>query len=281
LYGWPLVKKGNTMKTLIFFSLPGVLLAATPPAVPIKILPARTVTVGERSVIDIDVAPLQNTLIVLPLNERVRNIFNGDAADWAVEQPPGAASRYLSIKVKTDDPVTTTISVISDHEKSYTFRLVRNAVQGDSKVFVDPDSQLAADIAKPADWVPRAEADARVAASEQAAKDAETKAAAAKLAADSQDEQFRAEYPSKLRFDYKFDRKKAELFGVQAMFTDGRFFYIRADPTEAPALYESKDGKPSLIQWTFRDGVYTAGKIVTDGWLTIGKERLLFHREGA
>ena len=97
------------IKAIILFGIPGFVLAAAVHEPVAKILPARTVVVGERSVIQVDVAPLQDTLIVLPVNERIRHVFNGDAADWSVEQPTGAASRYLSVKVKTDDPVTTTI----------------------------------------------------------------------------------------------------------------------------------------------------------------------------
>ena len=269
------------IKTICFFSFSGLVLAAAAPPPVAKILPARTVVVGERSVIQVDVAPLQDTLIVLPVNERIRHVFNGDAADWSVEQPTSAASRYLSVKVKTDDPVTTTISVVSDHDKSYTFRLVRNAEQGDSKLFVDPDSQLAADIAAPSEWVPRSELEKARASSELAAKEAEQQAAAAKARAETDAEAFRASYPAQLHFDYRFDQKKADKFGVEAIWRDSRFTYIRADTQEAPSFYEVKDGKPSLVQWSLKDGVYTVEKVIADGYLAIGKERLLIHREGA
>ncbi len=265
------------MKVLLFISLSGALVAA--PAVPVKILAARTVVVSERSVIDIDIAPLQNTLIVLPANERVRNVFNGDAGNWSVEVPPGPPSRYLSIKVKTDDPVSTTVSVISDHEKSYSFRLLRNTVQGDSKVFIDADSQLAANLAKPADWVPRAEIETAKAASEKAQKEAETAAAEAKAKADTDAESFRATYPSTLRFDYKFDKKKARDFGVEGIFHDSKFTYVRAESQEPPIFYELRDGKPSLVAWDLRNGIYTVSRIVDNGYLTIGKQRLEFSRE--
>jgi type IV secretion system protein VirB9 len=263
------------------FSIAALASAAAPQPPVAKILPARTVVVGERSVISVDVAPLQDTLIVLPANERIRHIFNGDAADWLVEQPAGTASRYLSVKVKTDDSVTTTISVVSDHDKSYTFRLVRNVAQGDSKLFIDPDSQLAADIAAPSEWVPREELEKEKAASEFATREAGQTAAAAKAKADTEVEAFRASYPAQLHFDYRFDQKKADKLGVEAIWRDARFTYIRADTQEAPSFYEVKDGKPSLVQWSLKDGVYTVEKVIVEGYLAIGKERLLIHREGA
>ena len=45
--------------------------------------------------------------------------------------------------------------------------------------------------------------------------------------------------------------------------------------------YEVKDGKPSLIQYTFKDGRYTIPKILDDGYLRVGKSELKFHRETA
>jgi type IV secretion system protein VirB9 len=268
------------MKTpsLLLALLSGPLFAAAPVA---KILPARTVVVGERSVIEVNVAPLQDTLIVLPANERIRHLFNGDSADWSVEMPTGPASRYLSVKVKTDDPVTTTISVVSDHDKSYTFRLVRNVEQADSKLFIDPDSQLAADISAPSEWVPRSELEKSRQTNEAAAKQAIDAANEAKARAATEAEVFRANYPSQLHFDYKFDEKKAQKFGVQAVWRDNRFTYIRADSHEAPAFWEINDNKPSLVQWSLKDGIYTVDKIINDGYLAIGKERLAIHREGA
>ena len=47
---------------------------------------------------------------------------------------------------------------------------------------------------------------------------------------------------------------------------------------ETPALYELKDGKGSLINFDFNDGLYTIPKTVLVGYLTIGKQRVEFHR---
>ena len=64
------------------------------------------------------------------------------------------------------------------------------------------------------------------------------------------------------------------------MWRDERFTYIRALPEEAPALYESKDGKPSMVPYDFADGLYVTRRPLGDGWLQIGKRKLRFRRTG-
>jgi type IV secretion system protein VirB9 len=66
---------------------------------------------------------------------------------------------------------------------------------------------------------------------------------------------------------------------VKEIFSDDKFTYIRATPQEAPALYEVKDGKPSLVQFDFHDGVYTVTKLLDRGYLAIGKQKVSFERE--
>jgi type IV secretion system protein VirB9 len=41
-----------------------------------------------------------------------------------------------------------------------------------------------------------------------------------------------------------------------------------------------KDGKPSLINFDFADGLYTVPKEVAHGYLTIGKKKVEFDRIG-
>lgn len=49
------------------------------------------------------------------------------------------------------------------------------------------------------------------------------------------------------------------------------------------ALYEiDGDGKPSLIEYSFEDGVYIAKKVLYDGYFAVGKKKsnkLVFHRD--
>lgn len=246
-------------------------------AVPARVDNPRAVIVGERSVVDVYVAQFQDTLIVLPPAEKVRQTFVGDSANWVLttgksEEP----TRYISVKVKEPIVKQTTVNVLSDHDKSYTFRLIMSADHCDSEVFIDPDSQLSQELAKPPVFVPAAEvdrakkdaADAKAAA-DRAIKQEETKTR-------NESESFRAKYPGTLRFDYHWDQKEGDKLGVVQIFRDDRFTYIAAQPQETPTLYEVKDGKPSLVNFDFANGLYTVPKRIERGYLAIGKQRMNF-----
>ena len=69
--------------------------------------------------------------------------------------------------------------------------------------------------------------------------------------------------------------------GLEAAWSDDKFTYFRG--SKVLALYEiNEDGKPSLIQYSYSDGVYTVPKILYDGYFAIGtkkENKLTFHRE--
>ena len=237
----------------------------------------RTVVVGERSVVDVYVSQFQDTLIVLPPSEKVRQTFVGDSVNWMLttgksEEP----TRYISIKVKDPLVKQTTVNVLSDHDKSYTFRLIMSDEHCDSKVFVDPDSQLSQELSKPPVFVSAAElekarkeaADARAEATQTIQRE--------QLKATSATEAFRAKYPASLKFDYRWDQKVGDKLGVLQIFRDEKFTYIAAQPQETPTLYEIKDGKPSLINFDYANGLYTVPKRLEKGYLAIGKQRMDF-----
>lgn len=253
-----------------------ILLAKADPS-PARVDNPRNVVVGERSVVDIYLSQFQDTLIVLPPSEKVRQIFVGDSANWVLTTGKSdEPTRYISIKVK--DPIVkqTTVNVLSDHDKSYTFRLILSGDHCDSKVFIDPDSQLSQELAKPPVFVPAAE----VETAKKEAASAKTEAAQAvqreQAKAQNEVEAFRAKYPGTLRFDYRWDQKVGDKLGVLQIFRDDKFTYIAAQPQETPTLYEVKDGKPSLINFDFANGLYTVPKRIERGYLAIGKQRMDF-----
>jgi type IV secretory pathway VirB9-like protein len=246
-------------------------------AAPAKVDNPRSVVVGERSVVDVYLSQFQDTLIVLPPTEKVRQTFVGDSANWVLTTGKSdEPTRYISVKVKEPIVKQTTVNVLSDHDKSYTFRLILSADHCDSKIFIDPDSQLSQDLAKPPVFVAAAElervkkeaADAKASAT-QAVQTEKSKAEAAA-------ESFRAKYPGSLRFDYRWDQKVGEKLGVLQIFRDDKFTYIAAQPQETPTLYEVKDGKPSLVNFDFANGLYTVPKRIERGYLAIGKQKMDF-----
>jgi type IV secretion system protein VirB9 len=58
--------------------------------------------------------------------------------------------------------------------------------------------------------------------------------------------------------------------GIHSIFHDAKFTYVSANPQETPALYEIKDGKPSIIAFDFRDGLYSTARIIDQGYLAVG-----------
>jgi len=90
-------------------------------------------------------------------------------------------------------------------------------------------------------------------------------------------EQVRANYPDTMQFAYNFKKDKPP-FNVEAVWHDDKFTYLRGQFQETPALYEVKDGKLSLINFDFSNGLYIVPKELDRGYLTIGKQKVEFHR---
>jgi type IV secretion system protein VirB9 len=257
----------------------GQLHAATDPH-PLQPSAPRTVMVTEAETPpQVRAGLLQSTLIVLPAEEKVANVFAGDTVDWVFDGGH-VASRFISVKPRTAN-ASTDIHIVSDHGNEYTLQLreVSNDPDShfDSKVFINPGDQAAKDrLAQLPVFVPAAELDKakQEAATAKAAQAAELKAEQTKA------EQYRSEYPGSLHFDFVWDEKKAKELGLQQIWRDDKFTYLRGVFRETPALYELKDKKGSLINFDFSDGLYTVPKQLENGYLAIGKQKVEFHRVG-
>jgi type IV secretion system protein VirB9 len=238
----------------------------------------RTITVSEADMPPVIRAGLlQSTLILLPTEEKVANVFAGDTVDWVFDGGH-LASRFISIKPKVAGS-TTDVHIVSDHGNEYTLQL--REVSGDddphfdSKIFITPGDKTAKDrLVELPVFVPAAELDKvkQEAAAAQAAQAATQKSEATK------EEAYRSQYPGTLHFDYSWDKAKAKALGLDQIWRDDKFTYLRGKFQETPALYEVKDKKPSLINFDFNDGLYTAPKQLDSGYLEIGKQKVDFHR---
>jgi type IV secretory pathway VirB9-like protein len=220
---------------------------------------------------------LQSTLILLPAEEKIATVFGGDTLDWVFDGGH-VASRFISIKPKVANS-STDIHIISDHGNEYTLQL--REVSGDtdphfdSKVFITPGDKAAKDklIELPV-FVPAAELD-KVKLEAATAKAAE---ASERKAEETKAEQYRSQYPGSLHFDFTWDQKKAKELGLQQIWRDDKFTYLRGQFQETPALYELKDKKGSLINFDYSDGLYTVPKELEHGYLAIGKQKVEFSR---
>ncbi len=227
-------------------------------------------------------ALLQSTLIELPVEEKVATVFGGDTVSWVFDAGH-VASRYISIKPKVADS-TTDLHIVSDHGNEYTIQLREiSSDKGDphfdSKVYVTSgDPKAAENMAKPPVFVPAAEAEAKEAQLKKEADDARKAAEADHKTLATAVETYKANYPGTLHFDYTWDQKKGAVLGIQQIWGDDKFTYVRGVFQETPALYELKDKKGSLIKYDFANGLYTIPKVVTQGYLSIGKQRVDFHQ---
>jgi type IV secretory pathway VirB9-like protein len=238
----------------------------------------RTITIHESDAPPVIRAGLlQSTLILLPAEEKVATVFGGDTVDWVFDGGH-VASRFISVKPKLANS-TTDVHIVSDHGNEYTLQL--REVSGDedahfdSKVILAPGDQTAKDklIELPV-FVPAAELD-KAKQDTAAAKAAE---ASARRAEEGDAEQYRSQYPGSLHFDYTWDQTKGKLLGLQQIWRDDKFTYLRGVFQETPALYELKDGKGSLINFDYNAGLYTVPKELESGYLAIGKQKVDFHR---
>jgi type IV secretory pathway VirB9-like protein len=227
---------------------------------------------------------LQSTLIELPAEEKVATVFGGDTVNWVFDAGH-VASRYISIKPKVAD-ATTDLHIVSDHGNDYTIELheissEKDNPHFDSKVYISSsDAKAAENIAKAPVFVPAAEAEAKEAQLKKEADDAKKAAEADHKAVASAAETFKASYPGTLHFDYTWDQKKGAALGIQQIWRDDKFTYLRGQFQETPALYEVKDKKPSLINFDYNNGLYTVPKELESGYLAIGKQKVEFHRTG-
>ncbi len=240
----------------------------------------RTVTVSEADTPPVIRAGLlQSTLIVLPAEEKVANVFAGDTVDWVFDGGH-VASRFISVKPKVASG-STDIHVVSDHGNEYTLQLHEVSSETDphfdSKVFIAPGDQAAKDrLTQLPVFVPAAELDK----AKQEATAAKAAQAAELKAEETKAEQYRSQYPGSLHFDYSWDKAKGKALGLEEIWRDDKFTYLRGQFQETPALYELKDGKGSLINFDFNAGLYTVPKQLEHGYLAIGKQKVEFHRAG-
>ena len=240
----------------------------------------RTVTVSEADTPPVIRAGLlQSTLIVLPAEEKVANVFAGDTVDWLFDGGH-VASRFISVKPKVANS-STDVHIVSDHGNEYTLQLHEVSSDQDphfdSKVFIAPSDQAAKDrLTQLPVFVPVAELDK----AKQEATAAKAAQAAELKAEETKAEQYRSQYPGSLHFDYTWDKSKGKALGLEEIWRDDKFTYLRGQFQETPALYELKDGKGSLINFDFNGGLYTVPKQLEHGYLAIGKQKVEFHREG-
>ena len=236
---------------------------------------------GQDQIVRIRAKTRHTTVIVLPATENVLDFVVGDSEYWHLT---GAAN--LAFLKPIAEGVTTNVALVCESGRIYSF-LVTEQTNGQPHLVVriEPQSEDDPRIS-PGKHQPAFVAHGRVTAYQQMAETAIETARVAQVEADSrvadaaalaagESEAFQAQYPTRLKFPYRLDDKAIKWpFLVEGMWHDGQFTYVRSNAQESPALYEQKDGKPSLVAYDLgEDGLYIARHVLGDGWLQIGKQK--------
>ena len=240
------------------------------------------------SVLQVDDAPDQiiqvntrirhTTVIQLPAHENILDFIVGDSEYWHMT---GAAN--LAFLKPIGEGVNTNVALVCESGRIYSFLVTERATPPHLivRVGADPDTAMPTGAAVPA-FVARSRvaeyqlmAEESRAAVHAAQLDAEVQIAAMRQDAAAQVDQFRSTYPTRLQFPYELDDKAGRWpFLVHGMWHDGQFTYVRSTAQETPALYENRDGQPSLIPYDLEhDGLFIVRRLVGSGWLQIGRER--------
>ena len=238
----------------------------------------RDVNYNARSVVSVHAKLRFTTMIILPEPEEILDYVCGDKDFWIV-----SGAQNLAYVKPAKAGATTNLNLVTASGNVYSFLLTEGAADPDLKLYVTPDDTMKTSAtaskkfytaSQVEEWRRTAEEAQKNA--EQAHKDAEEAKAAARKAADDSITTFRSTYPTQLQFPYRFTANEKPFY-VSAIYTDGKFTYIRANAPELPALYEVRDNAPNLVDFQVHNGVYVVSKVLDRGYLAIGKQRFVFE----
>jgi type IV secretory pathway VirB9-like protein len=254
--------------------IPGVVLTAlcsSFAAAPVagQAMGIREVSASARSLIPLQTRLRYTTMIVLPEGEEILDVVCGDKDFWVIS----AAQNIAHVK-PAKEGASTNLNLVTASGTVYSFLLSEKAGGGtpDLKVYVNGDPNA-----------PRAKPKYYSAAQVEELQGELTQARAAIEAANHRATEavatYQQQYPGRLQFVYGTPKHEKPFF-VRAIWHDGQFTYIKTDAHELPALYEIKDGAPSLVNFNVENGTYVVPKVVERGYLSLGKEHFSFAQQG-
>jgi type IV secretory pathway VirB9-like protein len=274
--------KGHVSKRLLVASFFGLALLLAPLlSVRADDESSRTVKYSQREVVPIRAKVRFSTLIVLPENEDILDFSTGDKEFWIIN-----GIHNLCYVKPAEAGIRTNLNLVTASGHVYSFLLTEVSKQEpaddpDLKIFIEPkdESSIAGN----------GTSDAYVRASDletykRQLADLRAQTAAQLADSDKQSEErmsrYRVQYPSELQFDYTYNAKgQGRPFDISAIYHDKNFTYIRSAASEKPTVYEMKDGKPNVVNYEFQSGLYVVAKVLDDGYLKVGKQKLEFHRK--
>jgi type IV secretory pathway VirB9-like protein len=229
----------------------------------------REVSASERSLIPLQTRLRYTTMIVLPDGEEILDVICGDKDYWVI-----SATHNIAHIKPAREGAATNLNLVTNTGTVYSFLLSEKNGNGtpDLKVYVSGDETVVH--AKPK-YYTAAQLEGLLAELTQAREALDSSRREVRDAVAT----YQQQYPARLEFVYGTP-KYEKPFLVRAIWHDGQFTYIKSDATELPALYEMKDGAPSLVNFQVESGTYVVPKLLDSGYLALGKERLPFARQG-
>jgi type IV secretory pathway VirB9-like protein len=228
----------------------------------------RDVSASERSIIPLQTRLRYTTMIVLPDSEEILDVICGDKDFWII-----SSTHNIAHVKPAKEGAATNLNLVTKSGAIYSFMLSEKAAPPDLKVYVEGTGTTFTGKPK---YYSAAQVDAlegQLAEVKAALKDSERKTDDATAA-------YRQDYPTRLKFVYGAP-KYEKPFLVRSVWHDGQFTYVKSDATELPALYEIKDGKPSLLNFQVREGgTYVVPKVVVRGYLALGTLKFSFEQQG-
>ena len=227
----------------------------------------REVSATERGVIPLQTRLRYTTMVVLPEGDEILDVLCGDRDFWVI-----SATQNIAHVKPAKAGAETNLNLVTSSGAIYSFMLTEKSSPPDIKVYVQSEERVTTGKPKyySAAQVQTLEAqieELRAAARDEARRLDEAVAA------------YRQEYPARLQFPYGLP-KYEKPFLVRSMWHDGEFTYVKTDATELPALYEMKDGKPSIVNFQVRQGTYVVPKVLDRGYLALGNQRFAFEQQG-
>jgi type IV secretory pathway VirB9-like protein len=231
----------------------------------------RDVTASERSVIPLHTRIRFTTMVLLPDGEEILDVVCGDRDFWVI-----SATQNIAHIKPAKEGASTNLNLVTSQGTVYSFLLTEGKTpEPDLKLYVTADPQAPRATPK---FVSVEQVASQVNTLESQLKDARAAADAARHQGDEAIAALKQQYPRTLQFVYGSPKYSGPFF-VRAIWHDGRFTYIQTDARELPALYEMKDGQPSLVDFQVHGATYVVPKVLDSAYLALGKQKWSFRRE--
>jgi type IV secretion system protein VirB9 len=230
----------------------------------------REVTASERNLTALNTKVRYTTMILLPEGEEILDVVCGDRDFWVI-----SATQNIAHVKPAKEGASTNLNLVTASGIVYSFLLTEGRqAQPDLKVYVAADPNAPRGQPK---YFSANQVNAQVSALQAELVQARTALEQATVRTTEAVSTFRQQYPGRLEFAYGAPKYERPFF-VRSIWHDGEFTYIKSEARELPALYELKDGEPSLVNFQVQEGTYVVPKVLERGYLALGNQRFPFQQ---